>query len=255
MTGINGGRKISKMAIAGMATILLILAVSPAQAIRIKKKGRPVQVEKYVSPWSFQIALDEQIGDDGEGYSGVMFSVNHFFNPTGALRFSMGIGNDNPTYDEARIFRNNDEVYIFEEYDELDVTGVTFSLQGMFYTAPERVPRFYWGLGPRLGIRDANPTVLISYDDYEPYSADEVVLYDDATMVSLGIEGSMGFEFFLGRNLSMMMEYGIAAQKEWYILEFDYYDHWGYRVTETETFDDGFHLDASRIRLGMSFYF
>ncbi len=236
---------------------LVFCVASPVKAVRIKHKGKTTtttDARDYVSPWSFQIFLDERITDDDDDYSGIQFSVNHFLSGKNALRFNLGISDRNTGFDDEKIFRRGDADYIFEEYNEFDITGVTMSLQGMFYSSPKKEPRLYWGFGPRLGIRDANPRVLVNY--YGDPPDDLYILdYDDGTFVSFGIEGSLGFEWFLGQNMSMVAEYGLALQKEWYLLEFDYYDHHGRIITETETFDNGFHLDASYIRFGLSMYF
>ena len=236
---------------------LAFCIASPVQAVRIKHRGNTATTtvsKEYVSPWSLQIFLDERINDDDDDYSGIQLSLSHFMSGKSALRFNLGFFNRNSGFDEEKVFRHNDAEYIFEKYDEFDVAGVNLSLQGMFYSSPKKEPRLYWGIGPRLGIRDANPSVLVDYYDDPP--GDLYILdYDDGTLVSFGLEGTLGFEWFLGQNMSMVAEYGLAAQKEWYILDFDYYDYRGRRTTETETFDDGFHLDASYIRLGLSMYF
>jgi hypothetical protein len=237
-----------------MMTLVFLLG-STADAIRIKDKTRHRTVHESINPWYIQGGIDEIIGDDDEDYHGFQLSFGRFYSGSSAVRFTFGISNHRPYYDDVRVYRHNGLLYIFDDYGQFDVTGATFSFQGMFYSSPQPQPRFYIGLGPRLGFRDANPAVFVTwYDDYN-YDWAEPVYYDNGSMFSLGIEGSFGFEWFLGRQLSMFAEYGATLQNEWYILEFDYYDEYGHRIRETDWFDDGIHLDDSHIKLGLSIYF
>lgn len=239
-----------------ITTMLVACLVAPAHAIRKRGKVRPVAAGEYVSPWSFQIALDEQFADDdGEDYSGIVFSVNRFYTGSSAVRFSLGFGERTPGFGERKIFHSDGLVYTFDDYDQFDLSSVNFSLQGMFYSSPRPEPRFYLGIGPRVSISDASPLVTVGYFDDFYYDDFEILDYDDGTHIALGAESSLGFEVFFGRNVSMLAEWEITFQKEWYILEFDYYDRYGRMISETETFDDGFHVDASRLRLGLSVYF
>lgn len=236
-------------------SMFVFLAVSTADAIRIKDRTRYRAENKLVNPWFIQGGLDEVIGDDDEDYHGFQLSFGRFYSGSSAVRFSLGISNQRPHFDDVRIYRHDGLLYIFDDFGRFDVTGATFSIQGLFYSSPRPEPRIYIGLGPRLGIRDAKPDVFVTwYDDYD-YEWTEPVYYDDGSMISFGIEGTFGFELFLGRQLSMFAEYGATIQNEWYILEFDYYDSFGHRMRETEWFDDGIHVDDSHIKLGMSVYF
>ena len=238
------------------AVLTLSLGVStPAHAVRVKyKKQRQVNKELTL-PWSVQLAIDEQIDDNDEEYSGIRFSFSHFFTGTQAIRVSMGVGDRNFTYDENKVYHRGDAMYVFDKYTEYDVSSVNFSIQGMFYSSPRPEPRFYFGFGPRFEFGDANPVVYVSYFD-DPLS--EPVDYDDGSKVSFGLEGTFGFEMFLGPQLSMMAELETAFQKDWYILEFNdyyYYGYYDYRDDDTEIFGNRFHFGATRFKFGMSLYF
>ncbi len=234
--------------------VLTVLASSSAYAVRVRHRT-PVIVEKEsVSRWAFQGGIDELIDDDDD-YSGFQFSLSHFYNRDKALRISLGVFDRGTQFTERRVFRSDGLIYIFDDLGGYDITGATLSLQGMFYSSAQRGPRLYLGLGPRFSASDANPNVWVTdYDDYN-YDWAEPLGYDDGTQIAFGIEGTMGFEWFLGRSLSMFAEYGATVQNEWYILEFNRYTTYGHRVSETEAFDDGIHLDDSHIKLGLSFYF
>jgi hypothetical protein len=245
---------IALMAMIVMAAI--VVTSSTANAVRIRRRPvAPVPVEREtVSRWAFGGAIDEMINED-EDYSGFQFTLSHFYGPDKAVRLGLGVFDRGTQFTESRIFRSNDLVYIFDDFGGYDVTGVTLSLQGMFYSSPQRGPRMYFGLGPRFSVSDANPDVWVTYYDDYNYDYAEPLVYDDGTQIAFGLEGTVGFEWFLGRHLSMFAEYGATVQNEWYLLQVDRYNTFGYRVTDTEAFDDGIHLDASHIKLGLSLYF
>ena len=235
--------------------LFVFLTGSTANAIRIKDKARyRVGENRPASLWFVQGGLDAVIDND-EDYHGFQLSFGHVLTESSALRFNLGIYSLRPQFDDVLVFQRNESVYLFDDLGRFDVNGATFSLLGMFYNSPLPKPRVYFGLGPRLGIRDARPDVLVTtYDDFN-YEWAEPVDYDDAGMVSFGIEGALGFEWFLGPQMSMFAEYGATIQNEWYSLAYDYDNSFGHRIRETEWFDDGIHFDDSHIKLGMSFYF
>lgn len=233
---------------------LLFIASSTANAVRIRQRAPvPLQRAQFDS-WAFQGAIDEIIDDD-QDYNGFQLSLSHFFDPNKAFRISLGVFERGPNFTETRIFHSNDLVYIFDDFSGYDVNGATISLQGMIYSSPQPGPRLYLGLGPRFSACEANPDVWVTYfDDYD-YAYAEPIGYEDGSQIAFGIEGTLGFEWFLGRSVSMFAEYGATVQNEWYILEFDRYNVYGHRVTDTEAFDDGIHVDDSHIKLGLSLYF
>ena len=97
---------------------------------------------------------------------------------------------------------------------------------------------------------------LVYYiDDYFPYPWAEFVDCTQNTKLGAGFEASFGLEWFLARNFSLLAEYGLTVQHEWYLFKFDYYDCCGIRTTEVDSFANGWHMDGSRIRLGMALHF
>ena len=70
----------------------------------------------------------------------------------------------------------------------------------------------------------------------------------------MGIEAALGTELFFSRNFSILAEWDITLQNEWYFFELDY-DGYRNTIDDIETVNDGLHLDASRIKLGVAFYF
>jgi len=82
-----------------------------------------------------------------------------------------------------------------------------------------------------------------------------VIDHDDVTEIGVGMEASLGLEMFLGRNFSFIAEYGLVLQHKWFVYEVDYYDNYNRVYTDTESLEDGLHLDASRVRLGVAIHF
>lgn len=250
----NRSRRSSVTLLALILLAFTLLANSTAFAVRIRHRT-PVPVEREsVLPWSFQGAIDKLIDDDAD-YDGFQFSLSHFYAGDKALRLTLGVFDRGTTPAESRVFRSNDLLYIFNDFGGYDISGVTFSIQGLFYSSARRGPRLYLGLGPRFSAAAANPRVWVTYYDDYNYEWAEPLGYDDGTQVAFGIEGTVGFEWFLGRSLSMFAEYGTTVQNEWYVLDVNRYNVYGHRVIDTEWFDDGIHLDDSHIKLGLSLYF
>jgi hypothetical protein len=113
----------------------------------------------------------------------------------------------------------------------------------------------YWGLGPRLSVADFSPGFQILDDYYFPYPWVEEVALTQATRVGLGLDASVGMEFFMAPNVSFLAEYGVTLEHRWYFMEFDYYDYEGADLRHHEWFEDDVYFDASQIRLGLAVYF
>lgn len=233
---------------------LSFIANSTANAVRVRHRT-PAPIERaQFDRWAFQGAIDE-IVDDDQDYHGFQLSLSHFFDPDKALRINLGVFERGTDFTETQIFRSNDLVYLLDDFSGYDVNGATISLQGMIYSSPQPGPRLYLGLGPRFSACEANPSVWVTYYDDYNYEWAEPISYQDGSRIAFGIEGTLGFEWFLGRSLSMFAEYGATVQNEWYVFEFDRYNVYGHRVIDTEAFDDGIHVDDSHIKLGLSLYF
>jgi hypothetical protein len=255
----------TRSSVALLITLLFIGVAclgSSAQAIT-KKKPRPARgtwqsaqsADAVYLPWTFQVSLDEQIdGDDDFDYSGIEFAFSRFMTPNSALRLSLGVGERDRSYGDDLLFQNESMDFMFDNFRRMDFTSVNLALQYLTYTSSRPVPRFYIGVGPRFTFNETMPDVIVT-DVYYPYDWISAVSFDNNSMVSAGIAGTLGMEFFFGRNVSLMAEYGIAIENRWYLFEIDYYDDWGYRFSETESFSDGLHVDNSHIKLGVSLYF
>jgi hypothetical protein len=239
------------------SVILLLFLCQTASAIN---RRRSVRVERsvtqeYMPQWSFQMALDESFDDDDDVLTGLRLSLLHRHSKFTAVRFNLGIVGREQYDPDRRVYVIDDMAFEFDDRTNFDFTGVNLSLQYLFYPSPNRQVNFFWGLGPMLTASEADPGIdFIIYHDF-PYQWVEYADWQDVTLVGVGVDATMGMEWFLGRNFSLLAEYGITVQKQWYLLDVDYYDYDGYRVNEVEAVDNGTHVDATRVKLGVAFHF
>jgi len=232
-------------------TAAIMLLAQSAFALEHKRKGEYQKEATSLNRWSFMLAVDQNLED--EDYHGLRFSLKHQNDEHSAVRFNLGIvGRD----------LHNNGIYIhpggyfvdMDDSPDFDVTGANVSVQYLFYPAPQRKLNLYFGIGPRFSADEAEQDVMVTY--YYDYPYDYVDYYaDDLTRLALGVETTVGFEWFLGRNFSLLTELDFVIQNEWYAFDVDYYDNFGRVKTEVETFDDGVHFDASRLKLGLAFHF
>jgi hypothetical protein len=232
--------------------MILVFLGQQSYAVQFRSKKKRSKVQSY--PWGIQIALDEKGDDysDDIDYQGIRFSLKRYTSKHTAARFNLGfygheIENRRGLYDFGDITIDLDDG------DRFDFTGVNLSFQYLYYPSPDNKFQFFWGAGPRLSINDTDPqAVCIYYNRYYDYY--EEVYCTSSAKLGLGIEAALGTEWFLSKNFSLLLEWGIILQNEWYFFEFDddiYYNS----VDNIEAVNDGIHLDASRAKLGVAFYF
>ena len=241
---------LSRKTTGGVALILAFLfmlsSASDVEALTFRR-ARP-----FSPSWSFQVAFDGYVSDDD--YGGVRFSLTRHINGNDALRFSAGVYERDNWYDEVKRFETDGLIFTFDNYDPFDVDGGYLSIQYLSYARSSPALSLYWGLGPRFSVEEARPALAINETAF-PYHWVEYVDCTDSHRIGFGLEGSLGMELFLGRRLSLNAEYTITMEHRWYHFDMDYYDGYGYQISEDEFVGDGFHLDASHIRLGVSMYF
>jgi len=231
--------------------MVFVLFCGESSAVQYRNKGAALSAQNF--PWAFQIALDGQPGDDADndGIQGIRFSLKRHTSKYTAYRFNLGFLGHEEYYNDYDLFDNNDISIKFDNGRKFDFTGVNLSAQYLYYPSPDKKFQIFWGAGPRLSINEADPdAVYIYYNDW--YYAVEC---NSSSRLGLGAEASLGAEWFLGRNFSLLAEWGVILQNEWYLFELDYYSDYYHYYNEVETVNDGLHLDASRLKLGVSFYF
>ncbi|MCP4566361.1 MAG: hypothetical protein GY841_02140 [FCB group bacterium] len=235
-----------------VAFMIVALCSQDATALTIRKKTNRRVVETS-QPWSFQIALDENMEEDD--FHGFRLSLARQYSSSAAIRFNLGFEGRDVNSGITSIHFTDGHVFEFQDDRDFDLTGVNLSIQFLAYPRPDGKVRFFWGAGPRLSINEAEPDNVFFYDHNFSFSGYDELYYNDFTRLGLGVEGTFGLEMFLGRNVSLLAELGFTLQNEWYLFEYDYYDDFGFLRSEVESFDDGVHFDGSRVKLGLAVYF
>ncbi len=228
-----------------------LLFPSQAEArIRRVPKGQP-PVERF-NTWSLQLHMDRSF--DNDDFRGGMLSLTKQVSREGAMRLNIGFFEDDDNLYEDRVFFHDGYSFVFRDIDFFDISGGSISLQYLFYPRIDDRLRFYFGAGPRLSYRETDPDLAIIYYDY-PYDWVYDVRVDESGQLGFGVEGSVGMEVFLNRSFSILAEYAMILENRWYFLDLEYYDYYGFYDTDFDTFEDGLHLDAANIRLGVAVHF
>lgn len=212
--------------------------------------------------WSLQFSFESHPDDDDDDlstndYHGVRFALQRNYSEVSALRLSLGVGElQRFAPDNDMLFYADGYAVGYAPYYNYSPDGAYISLQYLARTPLSNRFSFYGGVGPILSGFDLDPAYTVYYYDIDdPYFWIANDPSDNITRLGLGVEGSFGLEWFLARNFSLMLEYGLTVEHRWYIFEYDLYDSCCYRVTETEAFADGWHLDNSRVKLGFAVHF
>lgn len=231
-----------------LITALLIIALaSSSQAITVRRHST-IRTAGY---WSLQMALDGDLSNDG--FNGARFSLTHQTSQFNALRVNLGLVHRDQLDANNGLLEPDHYSYAFNDPETFDINGVNLSIQQMFLSPTNGNTRFFWGIGPLLSVSDVGGDVLVYEQD--PYYGTSVITANSSTLVGAGVEASLGFEFFLGPSVSMLAEYGLLLQNRWYIIEYDSYDSYNRRVTKIDTWNDGFNVDASQVRIGLAVHF
>jgi len=243
----------SKTAALLLPIMILIFFCQETQAVHFRSNKKKSNVQRY--PWALQIAFDgksDEFSGDND-YQGIRFSLKRQNSKHTAIRFNLGFYGHEVDYSRHGLFELGDITIDLDNGRRFDFTGVNLSFQYLYYPAPENRFQFFWGAGPRISINETDPGLVLVYHNYGYDDYYEEVYCDNSTKLGLGIEAALGTEWFLSRNFSLLAEWGIILQNEWYFFELDYYPY-DY-INEIETVNDGLHLDASRVKLGVAFYF
>jgi len=233
--------------------MILLFFCQQAQAVNFRSKKRKSNVQSY--PWGLQIALDgkgEKNSDDND-YQGIRFSLKRQTSKHTAARINLGFYGHKVDYSRHALFESGNITIDLDDNSRFDFTGVNLPFQYLYYPAPDNRFQFFWGAGPRLSINDIDPGMVLVYHSDRYFDYYDEVYCDNTTKLGLGVEAALGSEWFLSKNFSLLAEWGIILQNEWYFFELDndYYS----TFDNIETVNDGLHLDASRVKLGVAFYF
>jgi hypothetical protein len=224
---------------------VLVGQVSNAIEIRGKRHDRNL--------WAFQAAIEDRADDDID--HNVRFSLKYRNSKHSAVRFNLELANRDTEIDYDKLLHVDGFAFRFNRPGNDEYTGVNLSVHYLMYPSQRGSFRPYWGMGPRLSIHDVNPGQVYLYDENNPYYWYDDVYFDDVAMIGLGAEAVLGIEWRLGRSISLLAEYDLVVQNEWYFLDLDYYDSHYYRISDDEVLNDGAHFYASRIKLGLAVSF
>ncbi len=230
--------------------LMLLIFSQISFAIGIHRRG----IDNY--SWSFQAAVHNDLNDDN--IEGAFFAVKKHYMKDMAFRFAVAIDNpsrdyfdsDNFLYEDWLILIGNDYGYPADEKIDINVTA-----QYLYYPSFNRNLNLYWGAGPIVSVRHSAANSSIKYfDDYYDYRVTER-FSDKYTSVGLGAAGSIGLEWFLTRQFSLMAEYELTIQHEWMKIESNYtiIDYEIY--SESVIYEEEGNFTTSEVKLGFSVYF
>jgi len=236
-----------------LVTLALTFLCQSTYGINIRRRHTGAgSYDSFRTPWSFQVALDE--GLDNDDLHGIRLSLQHQLTKFNAFRFNLGLVEKDSDFDDDVLFHGDGYSFSFDRSRRINIDEVNLSFQYMFNPSRSQGINFFWGAGPRFSVSDQNSDMTIFYDTGYPYYFQDVDIIE-STRLGFGLDASVGMEFFLGRNFSLLAEYGLIIENQWYLVDVDYYDDYGYWYSEYDTFNDGIHVDASRIKLGCAFHF
>ena len=234
--------------------MILVFFCQQSEAVQYRSKKKKNYAQRY--PWGLQIAFDGngEENSDNNSDEGIRFSLKRQTSKHTAVRFNLGFYGREVDYSRNGLFESRSITIGRDDHDRFDLTEVNMSFQYLYYPSPNNNFQFFWGAGPRLSIYETDPGVVLVYHNNRYYDYYDEVNYNSSTKLGLGIEAALGTEWFLSRHFSLLAEWGITLQNEWYFFELDY-DGYSDTVDDIEVINDGLHLDASRIKLGVAFYF
>lgn len=228
--------------------------------IRKKHKQRRDKIYKQKTytrnPWSFQFAIDGRADRPGEDqFSGARLSLAYDIDRYTAVRVSIGGFTKGNGFDNGRWI--DSDRFLFTPFNSrtFDVDGGYISMQYLFYPSRNRKLDFFFGIGPRLSAEEGDPGTLAIRRNSGLFQTVELIDTDRAILFGAGVETTAGLEWYIGRKLSLIGEYGFVVQNQWYQVDVDYIDNFGHTWTEQETFSDGLHFDRSHVKLGLALHF
>ncbi|MCP4704076.1 MAG: hypothetical protein GY865_05660 [candidate division Zixibacteria bacterium] len=239
--------------------MILVFFSQQSLAVQFRSKSKKKNNHTYNTqknyPWGLQIALDGNDDENIENYDdfGIRFSLKRQTSKNTAVRFNLGFQGHEVDYIRRSSIESGRITIDLDDNSRFDFTGANLSFQYLYCPNPDNNFQFFWGAGPRLSINEIDPDVVLVYynDNYFDYY--DEIYSESSTKLGLGIEAAVGTEWFLSKHFSLLAEWGLTLQHEWYFFELDndYYN----TFNEFETVSDGLHLDATRIKLGAAFYF
>lgn len=244
--------KYFRLLITAFTLLMFVLIAQPAEAkLRRSKGSDDCNNSDFSKPWSFQMTFN---GDNDDDETNIRLSLKRELSKFHGVRFNLDLIENSHDLDNQILLGDNFDFYIFKPLND-GIDGANLSFQYLVFPSHTKNFKFYWGVGPQLTVGDLEPHLEFFENDYTQYYHIAYVDQNSSVRLGVGALASFGAEWSLGSNFSLITEYNLSAENRWYFFDYEYIDDNGRRFEEVESFDDGFHIDASDFRVGFAFNF
>lgn len=212
-------------------------------------------------PWAIQFQINNNF--TLSAFQGTTISAKYHFSPRQAVRFGVGIDTARRTTDyendQPSIYLANDlpirttlDEYLIsscwmpEDFSSqrkasnMNLTGV---MQYLRIVNPDRRVTMFLAAGPVFGLERWSEKTEQSYGEENKYTRKSW---------KVGVTLSLGAEWFVARNISLLAEYGVQA--DYFHSKLDDRSWYEYDPPYKET-EDGLELVSLPVKFGVSVYF
>lgn len=238
-----------------------VVLLSTVMAEEVEEKKNSLQ--KGAWAMQFQVygsLLDFQIYD----YLGQTFSGKYHHADRRALRF--GVELSGSTADVDKTESENEAAGIMDVATDQKLSSQSYSgiCQYLWYLRENNGFHFMIGLGPQLSV-SWSKSDLLRTGDYDLTDVGAMRIQEDVINKSstyyLGLAGSLGFEYFVGKNLSAMMEFQSSGGYRYKISETTRATTSIGGISENDSHQSNkqttreFKYSSTRVKIGLSVYF
>ncbi len=223
---------------------LFILSLLVCAGLAMTVNAGENSLKKGAWALQFQVVQNFQLAS----FQGGMLSIKRHLSDGTALR--VGVSMDLSAESGEGTTTVSDSITASSDLDN-DLVSFGLVVQMIKYPSPSAATNFYYGIGPTFTYRSAkNRTFSVNPYDGNTRTADE-----ERTSWHAGVSGVVGIEWFARSNISLMAEYRLSLyyERTEYKSEIRYSTQELERESETNT--DGFVLDGSSVKFGLSVYF
>ncbi len=240
-----------RVAVRGPLTALICCCIvgyaTVPDAAADKGKGkRRHSLDKGIHALQFEIENDFDLSS----FQGSTISFKKHTSDHSAYR--VGLSTSFSSSDQTRDQYENGESVPYARETKTNSFSATVNLQKVFYRSPASTAiHLFYGLGPKLGFSHSGSDSRI---DSSPSAISD--RHSDRDAWTFGLSGVLGVEWFASRDISFLAEYGSA-------LQYDYSKRTDEQTIYGQTTDrnlikeksDGFSLNSSAVKFGLSAYF
>ncbi|SYZ72369.1 exported hypothetical protein [Candidatus Zixiibacteriota bacterium] len=234
--------------------LLIVFAMSGVQAQDSSKVAKNYANGLHKGAWALQFAIinDFQLRD----FQGGTISIKRQCSESRAIRLGLTL-NESSSQSHSGTANFEESYKLGENFIDQNYDGqaVSLYLQYILYPSTGSNIHPYWGLGPHLGYsrdkRVAHSRTIASYDPIERETISDNVVQT----WTAGLSTVMGVEWFAGKNVSLLAEYGILADYNWNhrTMSEIYYPGAQQRITEGK--GHSFSFSGTAVKFGLSAYF